>query len=125
MSLKKDSMHRRLKPRRQEISDLAYRLWEERGRPSGSDKVDWFQAEKLLREYEPLSPHLALSPDEFRQCVLLASRRMYQRNAEWMFMIALAVLEHFFGTEWVREQLYTQGFLKPPPSVPTRLRHLQ
>jgi hypothetical protein len=27
---------------------LAYRLWEERGRPLGSPEVDWFAAEKAL-----------------------------------------------------------------------------
>lgn len=32
------------------ISHLAYRLWEERGRPFGSPEVDWSHAEELLRQ---------------------------------------------------------------------------
>lgn len=30
------------------IAILAYRLWEERGRPLGSPEVDWFDAKKRL-----------------------------------------------------------------------------
>jgi hypothetical protein len=29
-----------------EIRQLAYRLWEERGRPDGSEQEDWYEAEK-------------------------------------------------------------------------------
>jgi hypothetical protein len=32
-----------------EISALAYELWEARGRPAGSAEEDWFQAAKELR----------------------------------------------------------------------------
>jgi len=32
-----------------EIAILAYRLWEERGCPSGSPEEDWFQAENELK----------------------------------------------------------------------------
>jgi hypothetical protein len=35
-----------------EIARLAYRLWESRGRPSGSPEVDWFQVEEVLRRLE-------------------------------------------------------------------------
>jgi hypothetical protein len=31
-----------------EIARLAYRLWEERGRPQGSPEVDWHRAVELL-----------------------------------------------------------------------------
>ena len=31
---------------RQQIEKLAYQLWEERGRPSGSPGDDWFRAEQ-------------------------------------------------------------------------------
>jgi hypothetical protein len=31
------------------IQDLAYRLWEEQGRPSGQDMDHWLEAERLLR----------------------------------------------------------------------------
>jgi hypothetical protein len=30
------------------VAKLAYKLWEERGRPSGSPEVDWFAAEQAL-----------------------------------------------------------------------------
>ena len=30
------------------ISELAYQLWEKRGRPFGSPEVDWYAAEKAL-----------------------------------------------------------------------------
>ena len=30
------------------ISELAYELWEEQGRPTGRDKENWFEAERLL-----------------------------------------------------------------------------
>jgi hypothetical protein len=32
----------------QEIADLAYRLWVERGRPDGSADADWSEAERQL-----------------------------------------------------------------------------
>jgi hypothetical protein len=31
-----------------EIAALAYLLWQERGRPTGSDQEDWFRAEREL-----------------------------------------------------------------------------
>lgn len=34
----------------QEVEALAYRLWEERGRPIGSPEEDWLRAEEMLRE---------------------------------------------------------------------------
>ncbi len=33
----------------QEIAALAYRYWEERGRPESSPEQDWFRAEETLR----------------------------------------------------------------------------
>ena len=30
------------------VSKLAYKLWEERGRPFGSPEVDWFAAERAV-----------------------------------------------------------------------------
>ena len=36
------------------VAKLAYRYWEQRGRPFGSAEEDWFQAEReLARECEP------------------------------------------------------------------------
>ena len=33
-----------------QIQDLAYKLYEERGRVDGNDQQDWFEAEAILRE---------------------------------------------------------------------------
>jgi Protein of unknown function (DUF2934) len=33
---------------RESVEKLAYRLWEDRGRPIGSPEVDWLRAEKEL-----------------------------------------------------------------------------
>jgi hypothetical protein len=30
----------------EDVAKLAYRLWEERGRPMGSPEVDWYRAER-------------------------------------------------------------------------------
>jgi len=30
------------------IAELAYRMWEERGRPEGSPEVDWYRAESEI-----------------------------------------------------------------------------
>jgi monoterpene epsilon-lactone hydrolase len=37
------------RPSREEIAQRAYQLWEERGRPHGSDEEDWHRAERELR----------------------------------------------------------------------------
>jgi Protein of unknown function (DUF2934) len=42
--------HNGSKPDYTEIERIAYRLWEERGRPIGSAEEDWFRAERQLRE---------------------------------------------------------------------------
>ena len=52
------------------ISELAYQLWEKRGRPFGSPEVDWHAAEKALAcssqgleaEYSPYC--FSMEPDE-------------------------------------------------------------
>lgn len=44
-----------LNPHPEMVAQLAYRLWEDRGRPEGSPESDWFQAEELLRAGLPLS----------------------------------------------------------------------
>jgi hypothetical protein len=36
-------------PRHEEVKSLAYKLWEERGAPFGTPKVDWFRAEEELQ----------------------------------------------------------------------------
>lgn len=41
-------MHQFLNAQREEIENLAYRLWEERGRPLGSPDDDWCRAEQKL-----------------------------------------------------------------------------
>src|SRR5690348_16518865 len=55
MSFRKDPARDRRAPQKQ-VSDLAYRLWEARGRPGGSPEVDWFLAEQLVTEYRQASP---------------------------------------------------------------------
>ena len=35
-------------PTESEISTLAYQLWQDNGRPVGSDQEDWFRAEAML-----------------------------------------------------------------------------
>jgi hypothetical protein len=37
-------MHRAMVTNHDEIARLAYRFWEERGRPDGSPEVDWHRA---------------------------------------------------------------------------------
>lgn len=37
-------------PTESEIARLAYRIWEERGRPSGTHDQDWAEAEHQLRQ---------------------------------------------------------------------------
>jgi hypothetical protein len=45
-----------------EIEKLAYRFWEERGRPFGSPEEDWFKAEReVLREFDELPERLPFS----------------------------------------------------------------
>ncbi len=36
-------------PDREQVARLAYRYWEERGRPDGTPEEDWFRAEQELR----------------------------------------------------------------------------
>lgn len=49
-------------PTREEIEELAYRYWEERGCPEGESLDDWFRAEQdllgLLGPEEPPSSDL-------------------------------------------------------------------
>ena len=33
------------------VQKLAYRKWEERGRPLGTPEIDWFAAERYIRTY--------------------------------------------------------------------------
>lgn len=39
-----------------EIAVCAYRLWNERGCPIGSDQEDWFEAERQLKGQREQSP---------------------------------------------------------------------
>jgi len=45
------------------VQKLAYERWENRGRPLGSPEIDWFAAEKVVREYLSASG-IELGPDE-------------------------------------------------------------
>ena len=35
---------------RVDVAELAYELWQERGRPNGSAETDWLEAEQRVRE---------------------------------------------------------------------------
>ncbi len=37
-------------PKQQEIEQVAYALWKQRGCPLGSPEFDWFEAERILRD---------------------------------------------------------------------------
>jgi Protein of unknown function (DUF2934) len=56
------------KYRHQEIAQLAYELWERRGRPLGSPEIDWYAAESALgvrdsqEEFSPFG--LRMRPEE-------------------------------------------------------------
>jgi hypothetical protein len=43
----------------EDIAKLAYRLWEERGRPLGSPEVDWYQTERELESRQDVTLRLA------------------------------------------------------------------
>ncbi len=63
-------MHQLSKAQHEEVRDLAYQLWEKRGRPLGSADEDWFLAERDLLERsdwparQPLSS-LTMEPRDF------------------------------------------------------------
>ena len=42
------------------VAKLAYKLWEERGRPLGSPEVDWFAAERAM--YSALVTSAVIDP---------------------------------------------------------------
>jgi hypothetical protein len=49
----------------EDIAKLAYRFWEERGRPQGSPGVDWYRAEReweIRRQDLPVLLELAFEP---------------------------------------------------------------
>jgi hypothetical protein len=48
----------------QTIRELAYRLWEERGRPEGHSEEDWLEAERQLSSSQPLIRSASKSVDE-------------------------------------------------------------
>jgi hypothetical protein len=41
------------RPSSEEIAQLAYELWQQRGCPDGSPELDWFQAEQELAGEAP------------------------------------------------------------------------
>jgi hypothetical protein len=42
----------------EDVAKLAYRLWEERGRPMGSPEVDWYRAEGEVESPPQIIPSL-------------------------------------------------------------------
>jgi hypothetical protein len=59
------------------VEKLAYQLWEERGRPSGSSEQDWVRAEQVIRHHLgssspdglalPALPAMSFEPSEERR----------------------------------------------------------
>ena len=43
----------------EDIAKLAYRFWEQRGRPLGSPEVDWHQTERELESRRHVMPPLS------------------------------------------------------------------
>ena len=39
-----------MNPANRSVADIAYELWESRGKPHGSAEQDWFEAERRARE---------------------------------------------------------------------------
>ncbi|MGO9339191.1 MAG: DUF2934 domain-containing protein [Terracidiphilus sp.] len=46
------------------VAELAYELWEQRGRPLGSPDVDWFAAERALYASLVTAGTITSSPDD-------------------------------------------------------------
>ncbi len=40
-------------PQPQDIANLAYTLWQQRGCPEGSPEQDWSEAERIMRNEKP------------------------------------------------------------------------
>jgi Protein of unknown function (DUF2934) len=49
------------------VAKLAYKLWEERGRPFGSPEVDWFAAERAVYSSLVASGLVAPSANDLQQ----------------------------------------------------------
>ena len=49
------------------VARLAYKLWEERGRPFGSPEVDWFAAERAVYSSLVASGLVTPSPNALQQ----------------------------------------------------------
>jgi Protein of unknown function (DUF2934) len=48
------------------VANLAYKLWEKRGRPFGSPDVDWFAAERAVYASLTASGMLTPSPNDLQ-----------------------------------------------------------
>jgi hypothetical protein len=70
-------------------------------------------------------PNLSMSHSELHQCVQYARAQMARHGTEWTFMMPLYVLGHFFGDQWVQQNLFKEGFLKPPSKAVDRSKQLQ
>jgi hypothetical protein len=67
-------------------------------------------------------PSLTLSAQDLHQCAQYARVRMARDGNEWLFMMPLYVLGHFFGDDWVHPHLFEGGFLKPPSKFEDRAK---
>ncbi len=66
-----------------------------------------------------------MSQSELHQCAQYARVRMAMHGTEWMFMMPLYVLGHFFGDQWLERHLFGKGFLKPPSRFVDREKQQQ
>ena len=48
------------------VAKLAYKLWEQRGRPLGSPDVDWFAAEQAMYSSLTAAGMITPSPDDLQ-----------------------------------------------------------
>jgi len=63
-------------PTYEEIAQLAYQLWEERGRPNGSPEIDWERAEAALQIESTQLTQTRIERDES-----LAEKRLSEEDA--------------------------------------------
>ncbi len=59
----------------EQLKELAYRLWEEDGRPEGRDQEHYFRARKILEDKEA-APAMQMSPSPARVPVASATSKL-------------------------------------------------
>jgi hypothetical protein len=51
-----------------EVREIAYRIWEEEGRPSGRDLDHWLKAEVIWNERQEFAEHVAKDVEGCANC---------------------------------------------------------